>query len=323
MTSYKDYRLDQLGIASQDEADELEHALDIRFDQFTHSDRKDWVEQNAYLEAYAQTGVISDAAAEAHVTIRTAQTWTYLDVLGFRNRLEIAELRFSDGIQLLALERAREPNAPASLIIALLRMHLPEKFAAGGHVCDTLDTPDPEDTLFQYRQNATQQQTAGGLSLEDIAAGAYHPPHNPAPSTQNPSSPSVPSVPSVVNPPVRPEPVEGPKPDSQSTHHRHSRESGNPQSPSAPSVPSAVNPPSPDDDYFPRPDDDIQPVDPDEVAYFNLSPAERKTTPHPSASSAVNPSPNPPTRPIATLFQRHRRPQYDDDPNTFKTKRFH
>ena len=279
MTSYKDYRLDQLGIDSQDEADELEHALDIRFDQFTHADRKDWVEQNAYLEAYAQTGVISDAAAEAHVTIRTAQTWTYLDVLGFRNRLEIAELRFSDGIQLLALERAREPNAPASIIIALLRMHLPEKFAAAGHVCDTLDTPDiPGDTLFQYRQNATQQKTAGGLSLEDIAAGAYHPPHNPAPSTQNPSSPS------------------------------------------APSAPSAVNPPTPDDDYFPRPDDDIQPVDPDEVAYFNLSPAERKTTPHPSASSAVNP---PPTRPIATLFQRARRPQHDDDPNTFKTKRFH
>ncbi len=272
MTSYKDYRLDQLGIASQDEADELERALDIRFDQFTHTDRKDWVEQNAYLEAYAQTGVISDAAAEAHVTIRTAQTWTYLDVLGFRNRLEIAELRFSDGIQLLALERAREPNAPASLIIALLRFHLPEKFAAAGHVCDTADYPNPGDTLFQYRQDATQQKTTGGLSLEDIAAGVYHPPHNPAPSTQNP-------------------------------------------------------PPTPDDDYFPRPDDDIQPVDPDEVAYFNLSPAERKTTPHPSAPSApsaVNPpTPSQPTRPIATLFQRARRPQHDDDPNTFKTKRFH
>ncbi len=280
MTSYKDYRLDQLGIASQDEADELERALDIRFDQFTHTDRKDWVEQNAYLEAYAQTGVISDAAAEAHVTIRTAQTWTYLDVLGFRNRLEIAELRFTDGIQLLALERAREPNAPASLIIALLRMHLPEKFAAAGHVCDTPDYPNPGDALFQYRQDAQHQQAASHLSLEDIAAGAYHPPHNPAPSTQNPSSPS------------------------------------------APSAPSAVNPPAPDDDYFPRPDDDIQPVDPDEIARFN---------PSPSAPSAPNPpvrpepveGPNPPTRPIATLFQRHRRPQHDDDPNTFKTKRFH
>ncbi len=291
MTSYKDYRLDQLGIDSQDEADELEHALDIRFDQFTHTDRKDWVEQNAYLEAYAQTGVISDAAAEAHVTIRTAQKWIYLDVLGFRNRLEIAELRFSDGIQLLALERAREPNAPASIIIALLRMHLPEKFAAAGHVCDTPDYPNPGDTLFQYRQDAQQQQAASHLSLEDIAAGAYHPPQNPASSTQNPPptpdddyfprpdddiQPVDPDEVARFNPPthtVRPEPVEGPKPDSQSTHNRHSRESGNPQSPSAPSAPSAVNPA--------------------------------------------------PTRPIATLFQRRRRPQHDDDPNTFKTKRFH
>ena len=305
MTSYKDYRLDQLGIASQDEADELEHALDIRFDQFTHADRKDWVEQNAYLEAYAQTGVISDAAAEAHVTIRTAQTWTYLDVLGFRNRLEIAELRFSDGIQLLALERAREPNAPASLIIALLRFHLPEKFAAAGHVCDTPDYPNPGDTLFQYRQDATQQKTTGGLSLEDIAAGAYHPPHNQAPSTQNPSSPSVSSV---VNPPVRPEPVEGPNPDSQHPHTVIPAPS--------PVIPAnaGIHPPSPDDDYFPRPDDDIQPVDPDEIARFNPSPSVR---PEPVEG------PNPPTRPIATLFQRRRRPQHDDDPNTFKTKRFH
>ena len=236
MTSYKDYRLDQLGIASQDEADELEHALDIRFDQFTHTDRKDWVEQNAYLEAYAQTGVISDAAAEAHVTIRTAQKWIYLDVLGFRNRLEIAELRFSDGIQLLALERAREPNAPASLIIALLRFHLPEKFAAAGHVCDTPDYPNPGDTLFQYRQDAFQQKDASHLSLEDIAAGAYHPPQNPsapsapspsqnpAPSTQNPSSPSAPSAPSAVNPSQHPVPSTQ-NPSSPHTLHTLSAES--------------------------------------------------------------------------------------------------
>ena len=256
MTSYKDYRLDQLGIASQDEADELERALDIRFDQFTHTDRKDWVEQNAYLEAYAQTGVVSDAAAEAHVTIRTAQKWTYLDVLGFRNRLEIAELRFSDGIQLLALERAREPNAPASLIIALLRFHLPEKFAAAGHVCDTPDYPNPGDTLFQYRQDAQHQQDASHLSLEDIAAGAYHPPQN-----QH-------LAPRTLLPPLRP-----PRPPRRvlpRTQHLAPR----------------TLPPTPDD-YFPRPDDDIQPVDPDEVAYFNLSPAERKTTPHPCALSVL------------------------------------
>ena len=158
-------------------------------------------------------------------------------MLGFRRRHEIAELRFSDDLQVLALERVREPDAPASLLIALLRAHLPEKYSAAGHVCDT---PDPEDTLFQYRQNATQQKTAGGLSLEDIAAGLYHPPHN---------SPSHP------NPSVRPEPVEGPNPDFQTTHTVIPANAG-------------IHPPTPDD-YFPRPDDDIQPVDPDEIAHFN------------------------------------------------------
>ncbi len=295
MTSHRDYRLDQLDISSQDEADELERALNIRFDQFTHVDRKVWVQQNAYLDAYARTGAVSHAADAADITVHTAQEWDRLDMLGFRRRHEIAELRFSDDLQVLALERVREPDAPASLLIALLRAHLPEKYSSNGHVCDNPDTPDPEDTLFQYRQNATQQKTAGGLSLEDIAAGVYHPPLN---SSSHP------------NPSVRPEPVEGPKPDTQSTHNRHSRERGNPQ------FPSAVNPPTPDDDYFPRPDDDIQPVDPDEVARFNPSPSA------PSASSAVSPSPNPPIRPIATLFQKRRRPQHDDDPNTFKTKRF-
>ena len=292
MTSHKDYRLDQLDISSQDEADELERALNIRFDQFTHVDRKVWVQQNAYLDAYARTGAVSHAAAAADVTVHTAQEWNRLDVLGFRRRHEIAELRFSDDLQVLALERVREPDAPASLLIALLRAHLPEKYSAAGHVCDTPDTPDPEDTLFQYRQNATQRKTAGGLSLEDIAAGLYHPPLNSS-SHPNLSTPSAPS------------PSQNPAPSTQ-----------NPSSPSVPSAPSAVNPPSPDDDYFPRPDDDIQPVDPDEVARFNPSPSA------PSAPSAVNPSPNPPTRPIATLFQRARRPQ-QDDPNTFKTKRFH
>ena len=161
MTSHKDYRLDQLDISSQDEADELERALNIRFDQFTHVDRKVWVQQNAYLDAYARTGAASHAADAADVTVHTAQEWDRLDMLGFRRRHEIAELRFSDDLQVLALERVREPDAPASLLIALLRAHLPEKYSAAGHVCDTPDTPDPEDTLFQYRQNATQQKTTG------------------------------------------------------------------------------------------------------------------------------------------------------------------
>ena len=209
MTSYKDYRLDQLGIDSQDEADELEHALDIRFDQFTHTDRKDWVEQNAYLEAYAQTGVISDAAAEAHVTIRTAQTWTYLDVLGFRNRLEIAEApllrrhptpspRTRKGTQRTRLTHNRPPpHAPAREIRRRrTRLRHPST------------TPDPERHPLPIPPRRLQhQQDASHLSLEDIAAGAYprthhhlhlsSPPRRVLPRTQH-------LAPRTLLPPLRP-----------------------------------------------------------------------------------------------------------------------
>ena len=137
MTSHKDHRLDQLGIVSQDEADELQRELDIRFDRFTYRDRKVWNWQNSYLDAYAHTRTVSDSADVASVSVSTAQAWKYLDTLGFTRRLEIADLRFSDNLQVLALERAREPDAPASLLIALLRAHIPEKFSANGHLCDT------------------------------------------------------------------------------------------------------------------------------------------------------------------------------------------
>ena len=98
MTSHKDHRLDQLGIASQDEADELQRDLGIRFDQFTYHDRKVWNQQNSYLQAHARTRTVSDSADLAGVTVSTAQAWKYLDTLGFTHRLEIADLRFSDSL---------------------------------------------------------------------------------------------------------------------------------------------------------------------------------------------------------------------------------
>ena len=112
MTSHKDHRLDQLGIASQDEADELQRELGIRFDQFTYHDRKVWNQQNSYLQAHARTRTVSDSADLAGVTVSTAQAWKYLDTLGFTHRLEIADLRFSDSLQVTALERARETRRP-------------------------------------------------------------------------------------------------------------------------------------------------------------------------------------------------------------------
>ena len=424
MTSHKDYRLDQLGIISQYEADELERDLNVRFDRFTYNDREVWVQQNAYLDAYAHNGAVSDSADMAGVPVSIAQNWEYHNTLGFKRRLEIADLRFSDGLQILALERVREPNAPAALLIELLRAHIPEKFSSNGHVCDTSKA---DELLSRYSENANRELEAGHPTLRAIANGTYQPrsrlrshddpsytgtpsadaasdpahdPSAPSASTRhsrergNPQdlsphaiesdqdasssheapfplpdddiepvdpdevaffnlppseredgshpnlsptdTPSVgagfkpahdasaPSTSPAVNSPlpsVRPEPVEGQSP----SPTRHSRARGNPQDVSPNSIESDHDTSSSHEAPFPLPDDDIEPVDPDEVAFFNLPPEERKTTPNPSASSApsaVNPpAPKRPSRPFATLFQKTR-PNPNDNHDTFPIKRF-
>ena len=371
MTSHKDYRLDQLGITSQYEADELERELDIRFDQFTYHDREVWVQQNAYLDAYAHTRTVTDSADVSGVTVSTAQAWKFLNILGFKRRLEIADLRFSDGLQITALERAREPDAPASLLIALLRAHIPEKFSANGHLCDTSKA---DEILFRFSQNAMQEKNAGHPTFRAIANGTYQPrssrnlSHSDTPSVGagfepahdlyhpeedlshpilSPSASSAPSAPSAVNPPTPP--------------NRHTGEGTSPRTPIRGRYPENAHPDSNESDQeissaheapTGLPHDDIPPVDPDEVAYFNLSPSEKENTQNPSAvnpnsplpswerarvrvnrtpqnpeSSTQNPSAssapsavNPPTRPIASIYQKARRPQHD--PNTFKVKRF-
>ena len=197
MTSHKDHRLDQLGIASQDEADELQRELGIRFDQFTYHDRKVWNQQNSYLQAHARTRTVSDSADLAGVTVSTAQAWKYLDTLGFTHRLEIADLRFSDSLQVTALERAREPDAPASLLIALLRAHIPEKYSANGHLCDTSKS---DELLFHYRQDAQRELAAGHPTLRAIANGTYQPPHITSTLCRN-----TPLIPPVILTPAIPD----------------------------------------------------------------------------------------------------------------------
>ena len=324
MTSHKDHRLDQLGIAAQDEADELQRELGIRFDQFTYHDRKVWNQQNSYLQAHARTRTVSDSADLAGVTVSTAQAWKYLDTLGFTHRLEIADLRFSDSLQVTALERAREPDAPASLLIALLRAHIPEKYSSNGHLCDTSKS---DELLFHYRQDAQRELAAGHPTLRAIANGTYQPPHNdnPMPEYESPYS-------------------------SRHSHNqtRHSREGTSPRTSIRGGNPQTVRPDSSESDHEiassydaeeTTPHDDIPPIDHEEIAHFNLSPTENDTT-HPNLSpsggentthpnlslaggetqrggspSAVN------RHPIASLHQTRRRPPHNDH-NTFKVVRF-
>ena len=337
MTSHKDHQLDQLGINSQYEADELERELDIRFDRFSYHGREVWVQQNGYLDAYANTRAVSDAADTAGVTVSTAQAWKFLNTLGFKRRLEIADLRFSDSLQVLALERAREPDAPASLLIALLRAHIPEKFSSNGHTCDTSKA---DELLFLYSQDAKRELDAGHPTFRAIANGTYQPrherrntqPHNYDTATEDLDTPNRHT---------------GEEPAPYSIRGRYPETAHSNLSPAGGEIQRGGS--FPDNQYDSEettPHDDIHPVDPDEVTRANPSPTTEEHTSSPSAPSApsaVNPSPTPqnpapsaqnpsassapsavnpnPHRPIASIFQT-RRPSQNDDPNTFKVTRF-
>ena len=158
MNYYKDLRLDELGITSLEEAEEMELELDVRFREFTPDDRMTWLRQNAYLEHYARTRTATTSARKAGVSVSAAKAWKRNDTLGFTLRLEISELEFSDRLQELALERASDPKAPATLLIELLRAYIPEKFSRNGHKCDTSKS---DEILHRLREDAQREKAAG------------------------------------------------------------------------------------------------------------------------------------------------------------------
>ena len=175
--NYRDYynklRLDELGVPSDEEVGELEYELELRFQDFTHTDRKTWLRQNAYLEHFSETGTATSAARKADVTVNTAQRWERDNVLGFTRRLEVATLAFTDGLQEKALLRASDPDAPVTLLIELLRSNIPEKFSTRGR---KPDAPDPYEPLRRFRENARYEMEAGHPDLRKIAEGAANTP---------------------------------------------------------------------------------------------------------------------------------------------------
>ena len=233
-----------LGIPSQEEADELELDLGIRFDDLSHDQRETWKQQTVYLGLYAQTRTFTHAARAAGVSIRKVRSWQAENTLGFNRRLEYAVLEYTEEIDLMLLRHARKPDCPPSLLMMFLRSQMPEKYgparretAPHASHCDHHDDP---------RENTPQHDQA---PLDDIRRDIHDLKQFAGLTEPDPNlSPSVPSAPSVVNPlplHVRPEPVEGPNPDSQSTHTVIPAQAGiHPPTPSAPSAPSAVNPPT-------------------------------------------------------------------------------
>ncbi len=158
----------QLGIPSFEEAGELEPELNVRFDDFTPSDVKVWQRQSAYLHHFAKTGSVTASAREAGVAVFTAQLWKSRDTYGFNRRLEDSELEYCERLEELALERATQPNAPVSLLIAILRARMPEKY---GRKDSKPDKDKEEPMLYSYRVNAQREKAAGHSTLARIVQG--------------------------------------------------------------------------------------------------------------------------------------------------------
>ena len=136
----------------------MELELDVRFREFTPDDRMTWLRQNAYLEHYARTRTVTTSARKAGVSVFAAKAWKRNDTLGFTRRLEISELEFSDRLEELALERASDPKAPATLLVALLRANIPGKYSTNGHKCDTSKS---DEILHRLREDAQREKAAG------------------------------------------------------------------------------------------------------------------------------------------------------------------
>ena len=221
--------LKELGISSPQEAAELEHDLGISFNDLTHDQRETWKQQTVYLGLYAETGTYTRSARAVGITVRTVRTWQSENTLGFNDRLELAVLEYSEGIDLMLLQHVRKPDCSPSLLMMFVRAQFPEKYGPVprdnaprntnrcDHQCDHDPQPPPTsrydlqllEEISRDLQNLKQfarlsepsnLSPAGGeiqrggtptpTDHEPVRAG-FKPAHDPSgPSVESPSTPS-------------------------------------------------------------------------------------------------------------------------------------
>ena len=172
--------LKSLGLSSPQEAAELEQDLGIRFKNFTPQQCETWRQQSVYLHLYAQTRTFTHAARAAGVTIRKARQWQSQNTLGFNQRLELAVLEYTEEIEVLLLDRARQPDSPPTFLTMLLRAQMPEKYGPARRSSpprdnhgDNDDDPNPEishnddDSLEDIRRDLQDLKQFAGLTEPD------------------------------------------------------------------------------------------------------------------------------------------------------------
>ena len=158
--------LKKLGIPSPRHAAEIERDLGIRFSDFTPEHCDTWTEQTLYLYQFAQTRTTTHAARTAGITLAAARQWQSDNTLGFNQRLDDAVLEYTDDMEVLFLERTRQPDSPTSFMTTLLRAQMPEKYGPARR------STAPRDNHCDHDRGDDQDSE-----------------HTPAPSKQQPTVP--------------------------------------------------------------------------------------------------------------------------------------
>ena len=151
--------LQSSGINLEHDAVEIERALGIRFSEFTPEQREIWRLQTLCLKQYALTPNYERAAQRAGVSITTIEEWERNNVLGFVKRKEVAELEFSDMVQVILLKLTLKSNSPSTLLLALLSKHLPEKYGmAQRHIARPTKSKILRQVLEKYNRVVREKE---------------------------------------------------------------------------------------------------------------------------------------------------------------------
>ena len=151
--------LQSSGINLEHDAVEIERALGIRFSEFTPEQREIWRLQTLCLKQYALTPNYERAAQRAGVSVSTIEEWERDNVLGFVKRKEVAELEFSDMVQVILLKLTLKSNSPSTLLLALLSKHLPEKYGmAQRHIARPTKSKILRQVLEKYNRLVREKE---------------------------------------------------------------------------------------------------------------------------------------------------------------------
>ena len=180
------YNLRELGINSEYRAAELEHELGLTFSDFTPEQLDTWQRQTVCLNQYALTRTYSSAARTAGVTVYTMEAWERDNELGFVRRKEMADREFCDGLEELLLERARTPDSPPSLLTAVLRAQMPEKYRGAHYERDPDDdhgySPSGPDTYHNLITDIVRQMQQNEDPIDGEQNGEFTPLEQPSES---------------------------------------------------------------------------------------------------------------------------------------------